>query len=90
MFKDPNEWDLVTKMGYTYTEQDFGSFFYKMYDRMNWHDGQKACQADGTHMVVPESVEENRFISNLRPGQDCCSCGMNHTSNAYLENNVSL
>ena len=60
-------------MGYTYTEQDFGSFFYKMYDRMSWHDGQKACQADGTHMVVPESVEENKFIANLRPGQDCCS-----------------
>ena len=60
-------------MGYTYTEQDFGSFFYKMYDRMSWHDGKEACQADGTQMVVPESVEENTFIANLRRDQDYCS-----------------
>ena len=70
---DPYDWDLITKEGYTYTEQDFGSFFYKLYDKMNWHDGKKTCEADGTQMVVPKSEEENSFIASLKPGQECCS-----------------
>ena len=40
---------------------------------MNWHDGKKTCEADGTKMVVPKSEEENSFIASLKPGQDCCS-----------------
>ena len=87
---DPYDWDLITKHGYTYTEQDFGGFFYKMYDKMNWHDGKKTCEADGTKMVVPKSEEENSFIANLKPGQDCCSNYLNHMTflkfhNRFLE-----
>ena len=40
---------------------------------MNWHDGKKTCEADGTKMVVPKSEEENSFIASLKPGQDSCS-----------------
>ena len=51
-----------------------------MYDKMNWHDGKKTCEADGTKMVVPKSEEENSFIASLKPGQDCCSYDLYHAN----------
>ena len=45
---------------------------------MNWHDGKKTCEADGTKMVVPKSEEENSFIASLKPGQDSCSYKLYH------------
>ena len=72
-FQGPHDWDLVNKWGYTWTEQEFGSFFYKVYDPMHWGAGKHRCMRDGTKMAVPKSDAENEFISNLLPDKDCCS-----------------
>lgn len=43
-----------------------------MYGEMSWEAGRTQCQSDGAEMVVPESVEENQFIAQLLPDEDCC------------------
>ena len=78
-FLDPHDWDLVTKWGYTWTEQEFGSIFYKVYDPTHWAAAKHRCLTDAafslssTKMAVPKSDAENEFISNLLPGKDCYS-----------------
>ena len=80
-------------MGYEYTEQDFGSFFYKGQEhRLKWSDAISRCENDGSlahlgnrqdgstvHLAVPKSEEENAFIANVIPGKDCCSYKKYHT-----------
>ena len=67
---DPSHWYLITHLGYTYTEQEFGGIFYKLHDPMNWHDGKRKCESEYTKMAVPKSDEENQFIANLAPGKE--------------------
>ena len=84
-FLDPHDWDLVTKSGYTWTEQEFGSFFYKVYDPMNWSHARQRCLTDGTKMAVPKSDSENEFISNLLPGKDCCLLKLSRDHSVFLK-----
>ena len=84
-------------MGYEYTEQDFGSFFYKGQEhRLKWSDAIARCENDGSlahlgnrqdgstvHLAVPKSEEENAFIANVIPGKDYCSY-LYHTQNSHV------
>ena len=51
--------------GYIYSNQTFGTFYYKFYEQKTWYDAKRACEKDGAELPVPRSDEENEYFSTL-------------------------
>ena len=60
---DPASYNLPSD--YIYSEQPFGTFFYKLYDKMDYTSAQNTCTQDGAVLLVPRSIEENEFFGML-------------------------
>ena len=50
---------------YVYSQQPFGSFFYKLYDKMDYTAAQNTCKQFGAVLPVPRSMEENEYFGML-------------------------
>ena len=46
---------------YIYSNQTFGSFYYKFYGINNWISAKLTCEKDRAVLPVPRSDEENEF-----------------------------
>ena len=57
---------------YIYSNQTFGSFYYKFYGINNWISAKLTCEKDRAVLPVPRSDEENEFFATLgqKNGQD--------------------
>ena len=60
---------------YIYSHQPFGTFFYKVYDKMDYTSAQNTCKQDGAVLPVPRSIEENEYFGTL---------GRNHEKHIWL------
>ena len=73
---------------YIYSNQTFGSFYYKLYGRKTWDAAKRACEEDGAELPVPRSDDENEYFATLRPGQSSIWLGINdvETEGVWVDN----
>ena len=60
---DPTDYNLPSE--YIYSQQPFGSFFYKLYDQMDYTAAQNTCTQFGSVLPVPRSAEENEYFGTF-------------------------
>lgn len=59
----PSDYNLPSD--YIYSQKPFGSFFYKVYDKMDYTAAQNTCKQFGAVLPVPRSTEENEYFGSL-------------------------
>ena len=56
---------------YTFSENSWGNFFYKVYTiYRNYGDAKAQCESDGAFLAIPRSQAENDFLTDLLPNQN--------------------
>ena len=70
---DPTDYNLPSD--YIYSHQPFGSFFYKLYDKMDYTAAKNTCEQLGAVLPVPRSTEENEYFGTI---------GRNHDKHIWL------
>jgi len=63
IFSDPTLYNLPDD--YIYSDQTFGTFFFKFYENMDWYSAKKTCEEHGAKLPVPRSIEENSYFATL-------------------------
>ena len=55
-------------INYTFSENSWGNFFYKVYTiYRNYGDAKAQCESDGAFLAIPRSQAENDFLTGLLP-----------------------
>ena len=64
--QNPENFNLPSD--YTFSENSWGNFFYKVYTTFRSYNGAKAqCESDGAFLAIPRSQAENDFLTDLLP-----------------------
>ena len=58
-------------IGYAFSENSWGNFFYKVYNTpRNYGDAKAQCESDGAFLAIPRSQAENDFLRSLLSNRD--------------------
>ena len=65
------ESDTANPADYTFAENAWGNYYYKIYpSSMSYLNAKAQCESDGATLAAPRSDAENDFIIGLLPGQN--------------------